>query len=85
MRHAPPRTWEDGAPVGGTAGYPEAFHEWTLECQARYVVRKMRHLPSRRERRALFEKLRRRLPGATEERVRRIWADGSYRDYDERA
>lgn len=50
--------------------------EWTLETQARMVVREMRQRASRVERRAIFDEWAK-LPGVTQERVQRIWRDGS--------
>ncbi len=49
--------------------------EWLLECQARMVVREMRDKP-KEERRAIFERWKS-LPGVTQERIQRIWKDGS--------
>lgn len=50
--------------------------EFTLECQARMVVREMRKEPRREARRAVFERWAK-LPGVTQDRVQRIWKDGS--------
>jgi len=50
--------------------------EWTLECQARMVVRLMRQEHDRIRRKAVYEHWQK-LPGVTWERVQRIWQDGS--------
>lgn len=49
--------------------------EFTLECQARMVVREMRGKP-REQRRGIFERWAK-LPSVTQDRVQRIWKDGS--------
>lgn len=50
--------------------------EWTLECQARMVVREMRAERDRTKREAIFNRWQK-LPGVTRERVQRIWKDRS--------
>ncbi len=55
-------------------GMPAA--EWTLECQARMVVREMRAERDRTRREAVFNRWQK-LPGVTRERVQRIWKDRS--------
>lgn len=56
------------------AGMTDA--EWTLECQARMVVREMREERDRTNREAIFNRWNS-LPGVTRERVQKIWKDRS--------
>lgn len=66
---APSRFWPDGRPVGGRNGYPDEYQAWNLECQARYVAKRMKGLARQRERQVELDHWKDKMPGLDEARV----------------
>lgn len=50
--------------------------EWMIECQCRYVARRMKEGATRQARLAIYEQWQKAMPGVRKARVAEIWKQG---------